>query len=176
MACLLTKDYTFVGCKDQLAGISEVLICEYDFVNISSMTVAAGIVTALTCATGKKFRRYILDKERGEYSFDLTGNKETGINTYLHKVMFTTNKITTDMVLEMDLVAKNWTIIIVKEADGTYRMYGREKGMELVTGGINSAKELGGFKGQVWTFESIQPSHALEVQSSLITTLLSPAV
>jgi len=173
--CALTQGYTFVGCKDQASGIDEVLICEYDNVNLSAMTVTANVVTALTCATGKQFRRYILDKERGEFSYDLAGNKENSINTYLHKVMFTTNKLTTGVTFEGDLVAKNFTIIIVKDNTGTYRLFGRVKGMELISLENKSSKELSGFHGNVWSFESIQNAPALEVNSALITTLLSPA-
>lgn len=173
MACTLTQGYTFVGCKDQAAGIDEWLVTEY--ANVSSITVTANVVTAITMVTGKQFRQYILDKERGEFSYDLTGNKETSINTYLHKVMFTTNKLTTSVTAELDLVAKNFTIQIVKGNDGVYRLFGRVKGMEMTSGTNSSAKELAGFHGNVWSFESVQPSFALEVNSALITALLSPA-
>lgn len=176
MACALTQGYTFVGCKDQPAGIDEVLICEYDNVDLDNMVVAAtNIITTLACKSGKQFRRYILDKERGEFSYDLTGNKETSINTFLHKLAFTTNKLEVSLTLEMSVVAKNFLIIIVKGNDGVYRFFGRVKGMEMTSGTNSSAKELAGFHGSVWSFESVQPGPALQVTSSLITALLSPA-
>lgn len=173
--CALTSGYTFIGCKDQAAGADEVYIAEYDNVNVDSMTVASDIITALTCKSGKKFWKYVLDKERGEYSYDLTGNKETSINTFLHKVSFTTNKLLAAQTLQMGLVAKNFLLIIVKGNDGVYRFFGRVKGMELVSGTNQSAKELAGFHGSVWSFESVQPGPALEVDSTLIATLLAPA-
>ena len=174
MACILTQGYTFVGCKDQAAGIDEALITE--FANVSTITVTANVVTAITMVMGKKFQQYILDKERGEFSYDLTGNKETSINTYLHKTSFTTNKLTTTETFEMDLMAKNFTIQIIKGNDGIYRLFGRTKGMEMVTGTNTSAMKLDGFHGQVWSFESIQSAPALEVGSGLIAALLIPAV
>jgi predicted transposase YbfD/YdcC len=174
MACALTQGYTFVGCKDQASGIDEWLVTEY--ANLATLTVTANVVTALTLSAGKQFRQYILDKERGEFSYDLTGSKENSINTYLHKVSFTTNKLTTSITAELDLVAKNYTLQIVKGNDGIYRLFGRVKGMEMTSGTNASAKELGGFHGNVWSFESIQPSFALEVNSALIPTLLTPAI
>ena len=173
--CPLTQGYTFIGCKDQASGIDEVLICEYDNINWTTLVVAAtNIITTLACNTGKQFRRYILDKERGEFSFDLTGNKETSINTFLHKVAYTTNKLEVSLCLEMSVVAKNFLIIIVKGNDGQYYFMGRIKGMEMTSGTNSSAKELAGFHGSVWSFESVQPGPALQVTSSLITALLSP--
>lgn len=173
MACPLSQGYTFVGCKDQASGIDEDLITEY--ANVTAITVTANIVTSITMATGSQFRQYILDKERGEFSYDLTGNKETGINTYLHRIMYTTNGLSTSQTFEMDAVAKNWTIHIVKGNDGKYRLFGRVKGMEVVTGTNSSAKELSGFHGNVMTYESVQNAPALEVDSAIITALLSPA-
>lgn len=174
--CALTSGYTFIGCKDQPSGADEIYIAEYDNVNVDSMAVASDIITALTCKTGKKFWKYVLDKERGEFSYDLIGNKETSINTYLHKVAFTTNKLLAAQTLQMGLAAQNFLLIIVKGNDGVYRFFGRVKGMEMTSGTNASAKELAGFHGSVWSFESVQPGPALEVDASLITTLLAPAV
>jgi hypothetical protein len=173
MSCALTSGYTFVGCKDAASGIDEVLITEY--ANVTAITVTSNVITAITMASTKQFRQYVLDKERGEFSYDLTGNKETSINTYLHRVSFTTNNITEAMSRELDLGAKNYTIQIVKGNDGKYRLFGRDKGMEMVTGTNSSAKELAGFHGNVWTFESIQKDRALEVNAGIIAALLSPA-
>ena len=173
MSCALTQGYTFVGCKDVQAGIDEWLVTEY--ANVTGITVTANIVTAITMAPLSQFRQYILDKERGEFNYDLTGNKETGVNTYLHRVSFTTNKLTTGVTFEADLVAKNFTLQIVKGNDGKYRLFGRVKGMEAVSITNASAKELAGFNGNVWTFESIQNAPALEVNSGIIAALLAPA-
>jgi hypothetical protein len=171
--CALTQSYTFVGCKDKAAGIDEFLAIEYE--NVTAITVVANVVTAITRTTGKMFRRYILDKERGEFSYDLTGNKETGINTYLHKTAFTTNGLTTSQTIELDLMAKNWTLQIIKGNDGVYRLFGRTKGMEAVSITNSSEKKLDGFHGNVASFESIQNAPALEVDSTIIAALLTAA-
>lgn len=173
-SCALTQGYTFVGCKDQASGIDEILIIEYD--KVTAMTIsAANIVTAITRTTGSLFRRYILDKERGEFSYDMTGNKENGINTYLHKSAFTTNGLTTSQTFELDKVAKNFTLQIIKGNDGVYRLFGKDKGMEATSITNASSKELSGFHGNVASFESIQKLPAYEVDSTIIAALLIAA-
>lgn len=57
MACALTQDLT-LDCRDSVGGLKEVYVIELG--NVSTMTVTSGVVTALTKATGKKFRKYSL--------------------------------------------------------------------------------------------------------------------
>lgn len=172
-SCALTQGYTFVGCKDQAAGIDELLVIEYD--KVTAITIASNIVTVITRTTGSLFRRYILDKERGEFSYDMTGNKENGINTYLHKIAFTTNGLTTSQTFELDRVGKNFTLMIAKGNDGVYRLFGKDKGMEATSITNSSGKELAGFHGNVASFESIQKLPAYEVDSTIIAALLTAA-
>ena len=83
--------------------------------------------------------------------------------------------ITTAVKAEMKLVAQNNLIMIVKRWDGTYWLYGKTKGMNLDAATSGITKEANGFKGHTWTFTGVEPSYAVEVDSAIITALLSPA-
>jgi hypothetical protein len=53
MACALTQGYA-LDCRDSLGGITEVYFIE--FKNVSAVTEASGVVSAITKGAGKVFR------------------------------------------------------------------------------------------------------------------------
>ncbi len=55
MACALTQGYT-LDCRDSLGGITEVYFIEAG--NVSSITEASGVVSAIVKGSGKVFRKY----------------------------------------------------------------------------------------------------------------------
>jgi len=62
MACALTQGYT-LDCKDSLGGIKAVWFISS--ANVSSVTEASGVVSAITKASGKVFYKYELVKNTG---------------------------------------------------------------------------------------------------------------
>lgn len=174
MACVLTQGYSFAGCKGGAGGIKQILITEYANLTVAP-TLTAGIYTAFALATGKQFRLYDLDQEMGEASDDLTYTKETGNITYLHKNGFTIKGFTTAMQLEIGLLAKNHLITIIRDSNDVYRVYGLEKGMDLMTVVNSTGKKYEDANGFDLAFESKSTIPAYAISSSLITTLLSPA-
>jgi hypothetical protein len=174
MACLLTQGYTFAGCKGGAGGLSQVLITEYANL-VTAPTLASGIYTAFALATGKQFRLYDLDQEVGIANDDLAYTKESGSNIYTHKTAFKIKGFTTAVQLEIGLIAQNRTIQIVKDNNGAYRVYGLQKGMDLMTAGNATGTNYEDFSGFDLAFETKSTIPAYVVQTSLITTLLSPA-
>lgn len=178
MACILASSYDFsVGCQASIGGVDEVLIMEYSNLDGGSLAITevADIVTAIDVATGKLFRRYNLAKEMGSDSDNLNRNVATGAFGYDHKVDFTTNGITTAMKIEMRSMAQTPLIVIVKRRDGTYWLYGKTKGMDLVTGTQQNAKEALTGPQQVWGFTGFEPDFAKSVNSGIIAALLVAA-
>lgn len=173
MACLLTSGYNFSGCKGGAGGISEVLITEID--NVTATTLTANVYTAITMASTKQFRRYILDKEMGTWSDNGTYTKESGTWTYEPTVAFTIKGVSTALQAEIKLIAQNTLIIIVKDRNGVYRLFGREKGMDLMTAENTVGKAMTDFAGFNLNFVGGEIDYAHEVSSGIITALLSPA-
>ena len=173
MACLLTSGYNYAGCKGGAGGISEVLITE--FANLTALVLTANIYTTLTMATGKQFRRYLLDKEMGSWSDNGTYTKESGTFTYAPTVEFTIKSISTALQAEIKLIAQNTLIMIVKDRNGVYRLYAPEKGMDLMTANSGTSKELTSFTGFTLNFMGGETDFAHEVNPALIAALLLPA-
>jgi hypothetical protein len=169
MACLLTQGYTFTGCKGGISGIDEVRITEFD--NVTAYTLTAGVITAITMSGVTKFRKYILDKEMGMDSDDLTFTPGTGTITYAHKVDFTIKGQTTSVKNELALVAQNVLMIMTKRRNGTYWMFGITKGMDLVTATSGTSKESAGFTGHNLSFIGLEPAFAYEVDASIVAAI-----
>ena len=75
MACNLTQNIT-IDCKDGIGGAKEILFIEFD--NVSGITEASGVVTTITLATGKQFRRYVVPKETSFFTETLNSNVANG--------------------------------------------------------------------------------------------------
>ena len=175
MACVLTQGYSFAGCKGGNGGIKQVLFTEYANL-VTAPTLTAGVYTAFALSTGKQFRLYDLDKEMGSANDDLAYTKESSAIVYTHKIGFTIKSFSTAVQLELGLLAKNTLIAIVRDQSDVYRVYGLEKGMDMMTAVNGTGKAYEDASGWELAFESKSTIPAYVVQSSLISTLLAPAV
>ena len=169
MACALTSGYTYIGCKGGLSGLDEVLWSE--FANVTVTTVVANVITVITMTGATKYRKYVLDKDMGMDSSDMTFTSASGTLSSLHKVDFTIKGITTAMQAELKLAMQNVLSVIVKRRDGTYWMYGRTKGMDIMTTTAGSAKEATGFTGHNISLQGIEPDFAIEVTGSIMAAI-----
>lgn len=172
MACILSASYDFsAGCNASIGGVDKVYIIEYSNVLPANVTVVANVVTAITKVSTKVFRTYNLAKEMGSDSDNLARNVPTGSLLFDHKVDFTTNGITTAMKQELKAMAQIPLLVVVLRRDGTAWLYGRQKGMDLIVGTMQNAKEAATGPQMVWGFTGQEPDTALEVQSSVLATL-----
>lgn len=171
MACALTSSYTYRGCKGSLSGTDEVYLIEVD--NITSFTETANVITTITKVASKVFRKYVLDKEMAMDSSDITFTPASGTNTSLHKVDFTIKNQTTTVQTELQLVLKNNLYAITKRANGTYWLYGRTRGLDVMGITNGTSKESTGFTGYNVSLQGLEPAMAIEVDSTIISGLFS---
>jgi len=69
MPCALTQGYT-LDCKDSLGGIKAVWLINH--ANVTAVTEASGIVSAITKAANKVFYKYELVKNTGSLTETVT--------------------------------------------------------------------------------------------------------
>jgi hypothetical protein len=177
MACALTSGYNFAGCKGGGSGISEVLITE--LANVTAIVFTSNNITTITMASGKVFRRYILDQEMGSFNDPLTYTKESGTITYEHQVDFTIKGLTLALKTEIKLIAQNTLLMIVKDRNGNYHMAGTDgatignaKGMDLMTADAPSGKALVDFNGFILSFRGLSTDYMHTVDSSIIAAII----
>ena len=175
MPCVLTSGYTFLGCKGGAGGIKNVYITEFENNSGtgSTFTAAAGIVTAYTLATSKKYRVYSLDKEMGMFTNPGTYTPASGTVSYEPQIDFTIKNLTPAVIQEIHLVSQNVLTMMVQDVNGDYWLCGKENGMDLLTWGAESGTAITDFNGQKLSFKGKEISPIYKVTSTLIANLIA---
>ena len=174
MACDLVQGYEIL-CRDAIGGIQEVYIAEWVDVPQANITAASGVITAMTCNSGKQFFTYQLEKENAEYTNPITTSVENGTTFYDSTLVFTMKKMSASMKNSLKVLAQNRLMIIVLDNNGIYWVLGRQKGIDATDIQINSGKAFGDLSGSTITFTGKEPDFDNQLTASLITALVSPA-
>ena len=170
MACALTQGYN-LDCRLNYGGVKEVYIMEFD--NATAITVAAGIVTAITKATGKLFRKYNLIAHTGEAEDAFTSDLAAGTSNSAQAVKFPVNKMTTAVRNELILLAQNRLLFVIVDNNGTNWLYGKEFGLTLLTAGGKTGVALKDRNGYELAFGGDEKTFAYEVDAATLATLLT---
>ncbi|MEI7668512.1 MAG: hypothetical protein WCJ33_00315 [Pseudomonadota bacterium] len=174
MACLLTSGINALACKDGTPGVIEAYITELS--NISSYTETAGVVTAITMASGTQFWRYQQIKESSSWTEDLVTNVQAGSIGYGQTLNLVIPKRDVAKRNELKLVAQNTLAIICKDSNGLYWFIGLTRGADLDNGSkYDSGIKLGDGNGWTLVFKGSEHDPAPSVDSAIIAALLTPA-
>jgi hypothetical protein len=171
MSCALTQGFV-LDCRDSKGGIKEFHIIELS--NLSGVTVAAGILTALTKATGKRFWKYSQVKQTSETDEAITANEENGSLFIKQTVKITLNKMQATVRNEIMLLAKNQLVIIAVDQNGLAWVYGLTNGLLMGNSQIKSGKALGDRNGYELVFEGFEPEAAYSVDPTVVAALETP--
>lgn len=171
MSCALTSDYTF-GCDTGAGGTKECYLIELE--NISSYTESSGTLTAITKVTGKLFRKYQLVLETASFEEDLTGNIQNGTLYYAQKGTIVINKQNVAVRNEILLLAKNRLVVVIKDNNDTWRLFGRVNGLKLQTGTASTGTAWGDRNGYSLTFQGNETELAPFVSDAASLTLQTP--
>lgn len=174
MACVIVQGNEIL-CRDSVGGIQEVYITEFANVPQANITAASGVITAMTCTSGKKFFTFQLEKENGMYDNNDIPSVENGSNFWESLLVFTMKKMSASMKNSIRVLAENRLMIIVKDANGIYWLMGQTRGVDITSATMTSGKAFGDLNGATMTFAGKEPSFDNQVTASLITALLSPA-
>lgn len=127
MSCALTQGYS-LDCRAAVGGVSEVWVTEYS--NIASKEVSAGLAT-ISLTVSKVFRKYEVEIETADTQEDITTSREMGTLFVKQTVKFPINKQTVSVRNELLLLGKNRLLIVVKDNNGKYLVYGYANGLML---------------------------------------------
>lgn len=168
MACALTQGYS-LGCREGVGGVKEIYIMEIG--NLSSVTEASGVVTAITKASGKRFWKYSLIRETSNFDEAITGNEQNGTIYYAQTGAIVLNVRQAATRNEILLLAKNNLAIVVVENTGKAFLYGKEFGLSLLTGNAATGTAWADRNGYTLNFTGNEKELAPEVQTSVLATL-----
>ena len=173
-SCAVTSGYS-IECRDSVGGVEVVYLIEnsalYDASGNSRVTESSGVVSALTKNTGKRFWKFEVPRGTANTSNGITSSIENGTFFYTHKVSFPINDRSATTRNIITTLAKNRLTFVTKEGDGSYRMFGKEFGLQLETSEGGSGTALADRNGYVLTFSSQEREDFLVVPSNIAATL-----
>ena len=168
MACALTSNYT-LDCRDSVGGLVEIYFIEEG--NVESITEASGVVTAITKASGKVFRKYEQDQDTAFFVENLNSNVQNGSQFYQQELTIVCNKMQTATRNELLLLNKNRLIAVAKDANGAYWLLGKTRFLHATAGNSGSGTASGDRNGYTFTYTALEPSLAPSVDSTIIAGL-----
>ena len=88
MACIIINGVE-IDCADAIGGVAEIYLTEYTNVPQANITATSGVITAMTCSSGKKFWTFQLEKENGQFMSTPQRSVENGTLFYDQSATFT---------------------------------------------------------------------------------------
>jgi hypothetical protein len=170
MPCALTQGYT-LDCKESLGGIKAVWLIAH--ANVSGVTEASGIVSAITKSAGKVFYKYELVKNTGALTETITASVENGTVFYAQELSIVLNKLQANTRNEILLLAKNTLMAVVQDANDKYWLVGRYQGLDITAGTAVTGTAQADRNGYTLTFSGGEKELAPEVNSGIIAGLTS---
>jgi hypothetical protein len=168
MPCALTSGYS-LDCKDSSGGITEVYFIEK--ANVSSVATASGVVTGLTKAAGKRFWKYELPKETGNFTNNPQVSTENGTLFFEQGLTIVINKLSASVNTELKLLAQNVLIAVVKDNNNKFWMLGKERGIDMAASESGSGTAFGDRSGYTLNFTGKESDQLYEVNSSVASAL-----
>jgi len=169
MSCALTQGYN-LDCRNSVAGIKEVHIIEFD--NVTSVSVTAGVTTALVKATGKKFWKYSLIKQTGSAEEAIQVNEENGTLHVQQTIKFPTAKLQAAVRNEIMLLSQNRLMMVVVDNNGIGWLYGQQNAMMMNTGAkAMTGTKFGDRNGYEFDFIGFEPALAVQVDATTLAAL-----
>jgi len=171
MACVLTQGF-LIDCRQSMGGVAEMYIATLDTIN--TITEASGVITAITKTSPLVFYKYVPRRNTSNATAPITGSTENGTVFYTHTVVLQLDKLATDKRIQVQLLTQNRLVIIVKDMNGAYWMFGKTRGVELNTGTPQTGQASGDLNGfGALTFTGDEPELPYEVASGIIAGLLT---
>lgn len=171
MACALTQGMT-LDCRDNAGGMKAAWLIEH--ANVSGVTSASGIATAILKANNKRFWKYNQIRGNSEAKEEIESNEANGVVVYNQTMNLVVTKMQASVRNEIILLAQNYLIAVVQDRNDKYWLYGWPEGLILSTGGAGTGKAGTDLNGYTLNFTAQQATLALEVSSSVIAGLETP--
>jgi hypothetical protein len=168
MSCALSQGYT-LDCKDSLGGIKAAWFIAHS--NVTAVTEASGVVSAITKSAGKVFYKYQLVRNTSSVTENITSSVENGTVFYAQELSIILNKMQANTRNEILLLAKNNLMAVVEDANGKYWLLGEGNGLDLSGGNSGSGTAQGDRNGYTLTFSGGEKELAPEVASGVIAGL-----
>lgn len=171
MACNIIQGDS-IDCRDSVGGSGlSLLIGEYSNVPQANITAASGVISAMTCSSGKRLFKYELTKEDAQFTDSVKISVENGTVFSEQTLTFTIKKMSAAHRNNLLTLAYNRLMIVVKDANGVNHVMGQVHGADLTGNEGTSGKALGDMNGYTLTFTAKEPVPANTISDAIYATL-----
>jgi hypothetical protein len=169
MACLLTSGYT-LGCRDNIGGIQEVFIGEWN----DTMTYTLGVDSIIGTFSGATVSFYTFQQEIETASFTENGvfSIENGTSFYEDTLTITLHKLEAALRNKILILGQGKWRVIIKDQRGKYWLMGYQNPVRVSASTPGVGKSYGDLNGAVITFMGKEPVPAYEVSATAALSVI----
>jgi hypothetical protein len=169
MACLLTSGYT-LGCRDNIGGIQEVFIGEWN----DNMTYTLGVDSIIGTFSGATVSFYTFQQEIETASFTENGvfSIENGTSFYEDTLTITLHKLEAALRNKILILGQGKWRVIIKDQRGKYWLMGYQNPVRVSASTPGVGKAYGDLNGAVITFMGKEPVPAYEVSATAALSVI----
>jgi hypothetical protein len=124
MSCTQTLSGISRDCLGNNGGIRKVWLANFD--NVSSLTVSAGAITAITMANSEKFKLYEFPRNTSSLSSNYAVNAENGTSYVETDLLMVFTRMDTSKRLEIVAIAQGNLVAIVEDNNGNKWYLGKD--------------------------------------------------
>lgn len=168
MACNLTQGF-LKGCRDSVGGT-----IEFYFSNrptTFSTTVGASGISAYTGTCN--WYKYVPRKQNSSFTTTPKGNEEAGTVFYESTVQVILTKMEQTKQNEIKLLAQADLLIIAKDQNGKYWLFGEANGCSMVDSPGGSGTAYGDRNGYELNFTAMEPDKTNEILYSAFSAQIA---
>lgn len=170
MACILTNGHT-LGCRDNIGGIQEVYIGEYNGDLLTYTFGTSSIIDTISGAT-VSFYTFQQDIQVGSYTENGQYSVENGTSFYEQTLAITLPKLEATLREQLVILGQGKWRIIVKDQNGRYWLMGKQNPVRVSAMTPGLGKAYGDLNGAVVTFMGMEPEIAYEVNATAALSVI----
>ena len=170
MSCVQTLSGLARDCNSNMGGILEALIAPFD--DVTAVTVSDGVISAITMASSKKFKKYNFAKNTGNLTSTYNIDPASGVRYVTSDLLLQFNRMETTKRVEITALAMSDLIVIVKDANGKYWYLGKDEPVNASAGDGQTGTARGDANRYSITLQDTSLEMPFEVDASIIDGLL----
>ena len=170
MSCVQTLSGLARDCNSNMGGIIEALIAPFD--DVTAVTLTDGIITAITMASSKKFKKYNFNKNTGNLTSTYNIDPASGVRYVTSDLLLQFNRMETTKRVEITALAMSDLAVIVKDANGKYWYLGKDEPVNASAADGQTGTARGDVNRYSITLQDTSLQMPYEVSDSIIEGLL----
>lgn len=170
MSCTQTLSGLAKDCAANMGGIVEALIALYD--DVTAVTITSDVISAITMASGKKFKVYHFAKNTGNLTSAYTIDPASGVKYVSSDLLLQFNRMQTTARVEITALALADLVVIVKDANGKYWYLGKDEPVNASASDGQTGTARGDANRYTITLHDESKEMPYEVSDSIIEGLL----